>query len=244
MPIPAIVFDLAILVILLLFVLRGAHRGLLLTLCSLVAVLVAFIGAGFVADLFAPKVAEHLEPRVAAAIEAQLEESLRHTEYVTPQGGVAQTPEEIPLAGLLEALKEMGLYESAVDAVGDAVQSGLSATAANVAAAVASSIAGTAAYLIVFLVSFVVILILWTILSHALDLVTRLPGLSTLNKTGGALLGLLKGCAILFLCAWVIRYLGNLFPEETVQQTKLLKFFLNTNPLALILQAKAALSAL
>ena len=68
----------------------------------------------------------------------------------------------------------------------------------------------------------------------------HLPGLHFLNKTGGALLGLVKGCAILFLCAWVLRYLGKVIPEETVEQTRLLKFFMTTNPVALVLGGLAA----
>ena len=58
--------------------------------------------------------------------------------------------------------------------------------------------------------------------------------------TGGAILGLVKGCAILFLCAWVLRCLGKVIPEETVEQTHLLKFFMTTNPVALVLGGLAA----
>ena len=112
--------------------------------------------------------------------------------------------------------------------------------AANAAAAVAASIAGTVAYMILFVVFFALILIAWTLISRGLDLVARLPGLHFLNKTGGAILGLVKGCAILFLCAWVLRYLGKVIPEETVEQTHLLKFFMTTNPVALVLGGLAA----
>ena len=92
--------------------------------------------------------------------------------------------------------------------------------------------------MILFVAGFVIVLVAWTVFSHALDLVARLPGLHFLNKTGGALLGLVKGCAILFLCAWVIHYLGHIIPEETVEQTHPSKFFLTTNPVALILGAR------
>lgn len=247
MPTTAVIFDLAILFILLLFALFGAHRGLLLSLFSLVAVVVAFIGASFVADLFAPKVADYLEPKFAYAIEAQLEEQM-HAALPSPDR--AQSPatdgqgQEPPLQDILNILKDMGLYQSAVDAINDAVESGMTDVAAGTAAAVAASIAGTVAYMILFVIAFVVVLVLWTILAHALDLVAHLPGLSALNKTGGALLGLLKGCAILFLCAWVLRYLGNIIPESFVQETKLLHFFMTTNPIALLFGAKSAIPTL
>ena len=47
-------------------------------------------------------------------------------------------------------------------------------------------------------------------------------------------MGLVKGVLILFLVAWLIQYSGKLIPEETVQQTHLLKFFMTTNPMTLL----------
>ena len=222
----ALIIDIVLLVVLLIFTVHGASRGLLLSLCGLVAVLVAFIGAGFAAEALAPKVADFLEPRFAAAIEERLDQEIADSTLLPDPGDEVQT-DDIPLTEILNILKDMGFYQSAVDAVNDAV-------------AVAASIAGTVAYMILFVVFFVLILIGWTLLSHGLDLVARLPGLHFLNKTGGAILGLVKGCAILFLCAWVLRYLGKVVPEETVEQTHLLKFFMTTNPVALVLGGLAA----
>ena len=235
----ALIIDIVLLVVLLIFTVHGASRGLLLSLCGLVAVLVAFIGAGFAAAALAPKVADFLEPRFAAAIEERLDQEIADSTLLPDPGDEVQT-DDIPLTEILNILKDMGFYQSAVDAVNDAVAQGMTEVAANAAAAVAASIAGTVAYMILFVVFFVLILIGWTLLSHGLDLVARLPGLHFLNKTGGAILGLVKGCAILFLCAWVLRYLGKVVPEETVEQTHLLKFFMTTNPVALVLGGLAA----
>ena len=238
MQISPLLLDLILLIVLLAFVLHGAARGLLLSLCGLVAVLVAFVGAGFAAEALAPRVADYLEPRFAAAIEERLDQELASAAPLA--GSEEALSEELLLTQILDILKDMGFYQSAVDAVNDAVAQGMTEVAANDAAAVAASIAGTVAYMILFVVFFVLILIGWTLLSHGLDLVARLPGLHFLNKTGGAILGLVKGCAILFLCAWVLRYLGKVIPEETVEQTHLLKFFMTTNPVALVLGGLAA----
>ena len=69
-------FDLILVVILAAFCLRGAQRGLVLSLCGLVAVFVALIGAQVASDVLAPKVADVLEPGFSAAIEEQLSTSL------------------------------------------------------------------------------------------------------------------------------------------------------------------------
>lgn len=243
----AILFDFAILVLLAILMIRGAYRGLVLTLCGLVAVILAFVGASFLADAGAPAVAKYLEPKLAAAIETRLEAQIEDTQWTTGTGelippavdGVPSAAPggvpEFPLQDVLDVLKDMGLYEDLVATIEKAVDQGMTEVAASAAAAVAAAVASSVAYMIIFLASFVIILLLWTALSHALDLVSRLPGLNTLNRTGGALLGLVKGCILLFLCAWVLRYSGNLIPEETVAQTHLLQFFMHTNPMSLLL---------
>lgn len=239
-----LIFDIVILVLLAVFALRGAHRGLVLSLCSLLAVAVAFVGANFAADAGAPRVAKYLEPKFQQAIELRLDEELQAQaaeRAETPESPEnAETAEDtgadpLPLQDVLDVLKGMGLYKELIATIEKAVQNGMTEVAASAAASVAATVSQSVAYLAIFLAVFIVILILWTILSHALDLVTRLPGLNTLNRTGGALFGLLKCCIFLFLCAWALRYSGNLIAEETVEKTYLLKFFLTTNPITLLL---------
>mgnify|MGYP001854949337 FL=1 len=50
----ALLFDIILLIVLAAFTIHGASRGLLLSLCGLVAVLVAFIGAGLLAGALSP----------------------------------------------------------------------------------------------------------------------------------------------------------------------------------------------
>ena len=228
-----LVFDSAIVVILIVSAWRGASRGFVLSLCGPLAVVVAFVGASFLASLLAPKVGAALEPRFAQAIEERLEEQFQQS---VPEGDTAGLTEgeNYPMQDVLSVLRDMGLYEDLVNTIDQAVQDGMTAAAANAAAAVAAAIAQSVAYTVIFTAAFVLILIAWTIFSHAVDLVAKLPGLNFLNKTGGAVMGLVKGVIILFLAAWLIQYSGKLIPEETVHQTHLLRFFMTTNPLALL----------
>ena len=191
-----LIADGLVLAVLLIFACIGARRGLILSLCGLLAFVVAFLGASFAARTLSPVVADALEPKFAAAIEEQLNESIRQQ--------------------------------------AEAVESGMTAVAASAAAAVAAAIAQSAAYLILFLLGFFLILLAWRLLSRALDLVARLPGLHFLNKTGGALFGLVQGCIILFVAAWLLQFFGQMLPRELVEQTVLLKFFMTTNPFSLL----------
>ncbi|WP_291257511.1 CvpA family protein [Flavonifractor sp.] len=227
-----LIADGLVLAVLLIFACIGARRGLILSLCGLLAFVVAFLGASFAARTLSPVVADALEPKFAAAIEEQLNESIR--QQAEAGEAAVLSPDDVPLEGVLDALREMGFYETLINTVDRAVESGMTAVAASAAAAVAAAIAQSAAYLILFLLGFFLILLAWRLLSRALDLVARLPGLHFLNKTGGALFGLVQGCIILFVAAWLLQFFGQMLPRELVEQTVLLKFFMTTNPFSLL----------
>lgn len=227
-----LIADGLVLAVLLIFACIGARRGLILSLCGLLAFVVAFLGASFAARTLSPVVADALEPKFAAAIEEQLNESIR--QQAEAGEAAVLSPDDVPLEGVLDALREMGFYETLINTVDRAVESGMTAVAASAAAAVAAAIAQSAAYLILFLLGFFLILLAWRLLSRALDLVARLPWLHFLNKTGGALFGLVQGCIILFVAAWLLQFFGQMLPRELVEQTVLLKFFMTTNPFSLL----------
>lgn len=231
----AIVFEVIVAAVLVVFVVMGAKRGLVLALCGLLGAVIAFTGASLLARTLSPMVAGALEPRFAAAIEEQLNEQIAQSvEEGAGQLTQQTTPDTLPLQDVLNALRDMGFYESLVDRVNQAVEDGMTEVAASAAAKVAAAIAQSAAYLILFLLGFIVIMVLWKVVGGALNLVAHLPVLHFLNKSMGALFGLLQGCIILFVAAWAIQFMGGLIPPETVEQTVLLKFFMTTNPVALI----------
>lgn len=234
----AIIFDAAIIIILALAAWRGARIGLVRALCGLLAVAISFVGAGFVARTLSPMVADSLEPKFAAAIEERLNEEIQRATVesaIDPKTGAVNPalPDDLPMLDILNLLHSMGLYEDFIGVVNSAVENGLTGVAASAAAAVAARIAQSVAYSIIFLVSFTVINLLWGLISHALNLVTRLPGLHFLNKSAGAVVGLLEGIVLLFVLAALSRLLGGLIPAEAIQQSHLLKFFMDAVPTAL-----------
>lgn len=226
-----LILDLAVLLVLLLFAALGARRGLILSLCGLAALLVAVLGASFTARTLSPMVADALEPRFASAIEAQLNESLQEQ---AQEGAAALTPEDVPLDGVLNALRDMGFYETLIDRVDQAVEAGMTHAAASAAASVAAAVAQSVAYAVLFLAAFLIILILWKLLSRALDLVARLPGLHFLNKTGGALFGLVQACVLLWIALWALQFWGGVLPADAAQRTHLLAFFMEYDPISLL----------
>ncbi|WP_251449160.1 CvpA family protein [Vermiculatibacterium agrestimuris] len=221
-----IILDILVIAILVLFIVLGAHRGFILTLCSLVAVIVALVGANLLADALAPKMAQALEPRLEQSIQQALEEKAQEVSAV----------DGLEVADAMAALREKGgLYEWAADSLEEALKSAPVGDAiAHQAAAAATAVAEQLARGVLFSVAFLVILVAWFFLSHALDLVAKLPGLSTLNQTLGGILGLVKGLLILWLLSWILGPLTGVIAAETVAQTHLLLFLTQHGPLELL----------
>lgn len=222
-----LIFDLIILALLIFFAIRGARRGLVLTLLSLVSVLVAFVGALLISNFCAKPVAQWLQPSIEPHVQSAVESAL--PDYL--EGEVLSTDKLLAL--LDENNLPLGLNEVLADFLREHTLSpDLDALTDNIVSVLAEKVSLAIVYVALFLISFVLILILWKLLSHALDLVARLPGLNTLNKLGGFLLGALRCAILLFVAGWLLRMLGNnLISAEVIESSYLLRFFMTFNPL-------------
>ncbi|MGN0968110.1 MAG: CvpA family protein, partial [Oscillospiraceae bacterium] len=200
---------------------------LILTLCSLVALLVAFVGASLVSNFWSPSVAGWLQPLLQPTTTAAVESAL-------PEG---TADAELPLENLIILLDEADLPFGLDEFLGDLREEGVPVLSAgslveSVSSSLAAKLANAIAHIGLFLLSFVLILILWHLLARALNLAARLPGLHMLNKAGGLVVGAFRGAILLFICAWLVRWLwSDLIPPEAVEQSKLLHFFMTVNPL-------------
>lgn len=235
-----IILDVLLVAVLLFFTLRGAKKGFVLTLCSLVAVLVAIIGANILADMLTPKVAEAIQPKLETVIEESLTEALRNTEFTAPGGDVATSAEEVPLAGVLEVLRENELYKQFLSGIEDALNEGAAATAASAASRVAAAVAAQLARGLIFIIGFLVVLLAWTLLSHALDLVAKLPVLNSLNSGLGGVIGLVKGVVIVYIAVWALYSLTGYVTQEMMEQTYLFRFLALHSPMELLMMKDLA----
>lgn len=193
-----LILDFILLAVALLFACLGARRGLILSLCSLVAVVVGLVGGSLIADYLTPPLTEQIAPMVEGILQEQL-----------TSGALALTGGD----GFLNRIAAE-LYASR-----DWLLSATTFTHEL-------SLAFTRAVLrpLLFLIAFVVVLILWYFLSHALDLVAHLPLLSTLNTAGGFLFGAVKGGLLLMVAALLIRYFKpDLIPAAALETSRVLE---------------------
>lgn len=225
-----IVIDLILLAILLFFMAMGAKRGFVLTFCSLVAVIVALVGANFLANTLTPAVSKAIEPTIETTIQTALESQV-------------QSLQDTATGETLTAIRDKGgLYALVADAMADALeQVDLSPTVAQVATQAATAVATQLAHGLLFLVAFFLVLLGWTLLSHALDLVAKLPGLSSLNGLLGGVVGLVKGLIIAYIAVWVLYALTGTVSQETARQTHLFLVLAQHGPLDLLVAGQALL---
>ena len=216
------VFDVILLVIVILCVIVGMRRGFVLTLCGLLSIVIALVGAKVAADQLSPAVTQVIMPRVETAIEARLNESIDGTIQDTTdweEDGV-----DANLGGILGILQQSEGYNNVISDIQNSIQSGVDSAVKNAAEAMAVEVAQPVAWGMVYVIAFVVILLLWNLISKALDLVAKLPVLHFFNRMLGGALGLIKGILIVGCICYLILSLG-LLPQVMAQQSVFLRIF-------------------
>lgn len=209
-----ILVDLIFVAVVVFFIWRGAKRGFVLTLCSLLAVVVAFAGATILSNAAAPMVADLLQPHLEQVIETTLEEKASEMEL----------EDYFSVNDAVSALEDMGgVFEWAADAVGDALKVDLSHSIAAQAATAASAVAAYLARRLLFAIAFVLLLIVWGFVSRTLDLVTKLPVINSLNHSLGGVVGAVKGLVLALAALWILRDLTGALSRETVESTQIVR---------------------
>ena len=240
---PPIFYDAIILLVLLLFLWHGHHRGFILTLCGFLSLFVALIGASFLSNALAEPVSQLVQPVIEQHLQALFDHAHPSMsepysfpeEELLPDFLVEEVPSQQPtptlpvtLEELLSVLRENKFYTAFSDAIQRALENGQFISGANVIHSVAKYIAFELTSLILFAIFFLLISVVWFLLSHALNLAFRLPVLSTLNQWSGAVLGLLQGAFLVFIACKLLE--NRFFTQELVQSTILLQYFCNFDP--------------
>lgn len=201
-----LILDLILLAVVLLFAWLGARRGLVLSFCSLIAVVVGLIGGSLIADYLTPPLTKQIAPMVRGFLEEQL-----------TSGALALTGGDGFLGRITGELYASRDWLLSATSFTDELSRVLTRAVLRP---------------ILFLLAFVVVLILWYFLSHALDLVAKLPLLSALNAVGGFLFGAVKGGLLLMVAALLIRYFKpDLIPTAALETSRVLDLLQKAPPL-------------
>lgn len=198
----AFIFDIGIVLLLGFFAWRGAVKGLILSLCGLAAVFVAFFAAQIISDAFCAPVANIIRPVIVHSFQG-----------VAPKPAPAAAEEEQPVYtvdDLLESVQEKGLFEG----FSAFLEKGVDNNAVkeekwtSPVDALASYLSKGVAKALLFGIVFIGIQIAWFLVSHALDLAFKLPILSEVNLVCGLVLGLIKGILLIIVLVWLGQLTG------------------------------------
>lgn len=229
-----LILDLLVLAVIVLFAVMGWRKGLVLTLCGLLVVFVAYFGATYVSDTFSDELAELIQPAIQNQLDLVVEQAMPSGDEpsyapLLPAPDAGDQEQDTAAASLEQVMAALrrsplltGMYESVTQAITDGAVKVITTASAAIADYLAHQISRAG----LFFLTFFLIVVVWALLSRALDLVCRLPVLRSFNEIGGLLLGLVKGICILLAAVGLVTVLG-LIPEEVASQTFLYRHFMN-----------------
>jgi hypothetical protein len=137
---------------------------------------------------------------------------------------LAMTAEQI-----ISVMGEYDLLKGLAAGVAQAVEQGALDMTLDAVHAVAVFLAEQLTRLVMFPLFFLLIMLIWTVLSHLLDLAFHLPGLNFLNRTAGLLLGFARGVLLAYGLCWLLK--DNYLPQSVIDGGLLLPWFCGSNPL-------------
>lgn len=216
----AIFVDIFMAAFLLLALVLGIRQGFLQSLARVAIVVVALLGAAWLAEHLADPAAKWLEPMLTEKLQQKLSGQ-----------AVAVDDPSLAAAGLLEAFGFSGdVLDELVQSVTDKAQE----MGQTLLSAVVSTVLRSVAYAVVYLVSFLLLLLLLRLLLAPLHLFTKLPVVHGVNAILGGALGLVKGALLLFFAVWLLRRFQLWITPELIGQTYILRFFAEHSPMELI----------
>ena len=216
----AIFVDLFMAAILLLALVLGIRQGFLQSLARVAIVIVALLGAAWLAQHLADPAAKWLEPVLTEKLQQQM----------SGQPAAADDP-SLAAAGILETF---GFSGDTLDEMVRSVTEKAQEMGQTLLSAVVSTVLRSVAYAVVYLVSFLLLLLLLRLLLAPLHLFTKLPGVHGINAILGGALGMVKGALLLFFAVWLLRRFQILVTPELIGQTYILRFFAEHSPMELI----------
>lgn len=231
---------------------RGYKSGIIRGVCGTLALIAAIFGANLVASTYSSEVSAMLRPFVGGIVDTTLSSLMSGDDEIGDAAERAEvsdwenwdnvagllSPEGTDSSDLREAcyvtLRNIGLPEAPAKLIAEKIAGGEYDSGSSLSDIISDKLCSALAYIAVFGIVFLLISIAFTVIGNVLNLVFKLPGLEFLDSIVGLVFGLAKGAVIIYAIAAVVRYVGLVAPS-IIDKTTLLKYLINTNPLANIL---------
>ncbi|MDR0937318.1 MAG: CvpA family protein [Oscillospiraceae bacterium] len=219
-----LLLDLVLLAILGWCVWRGYDRGLILAVTGILALIIAFWGANYVANNYSAQFEPALRPFVSGLVDKSVDAAAKDYEAY-PKGPEVQTISE-------NALHQIGILSGAASKLAKEFNRRFMSANYELREGMVDRLSALFAYVVTLTISFLLIIIAVTVISRLLNLAFNLPGLHLINKVGGASFGFLKGLIFCLAIGWALRFFGAAIPEAVLNKTILTRFLMDHNLLA------------
>lgn len=223
---PAVlIIDAVAVAVLLFFALRGSKRGFVRTLTGILALLLAFWGAGFLAQETSPYLSsKYVEPWIYESIMPQMAQSS------APPSSEAEMTDSLG-----SALSEIGFTDSLLSSFFSDFAINLSDSVEQIVNNASRTIGYKLTYALLFLFYFLLLYLVFRILGKVIQLLAKIPGINFFNRTFGLLLGLFFGYLTVSAVSYILSITGIILTPQLIANTYVLRFIMNFNPLSLMI---------
>ena len=220
--------DLAIIAIIAFCAWRGYRNGLIRGVFGVVALVASLFIANIAAMAYSDEFTEMLMPFVGGIIDTALVEiDEEGVEY--DLSGFEEESEDFITA--YTALRRIGLPASSAARIASLATEEEVAAGVFLSDLISDRLSTVLAFVAVFGIAFILLAIIFAVIGNLVGFVFSLPGLRLVDIIAGVLFGLAKGLLIAFTLTVIVRYAGLLAPE-ILEETSVLKYMVNNNPIA------------
>ena len=206
-------------------ILDGYRRGFIKTVFSMLAMLIALV----VASAGSPTLCHVLEKNdgVYNFINQKVSDTLEISSRVSENSEQTAVIESLPLP---ESVKQ-ALEDNNNDVIKELLQVSKNDFAGYITGYITCLILNAISYIILFVLTLIVV----QIVANILDIISRLPVLHSINKTGGLIVGFLKGIIAVWIFFVILTIFGgtefgkNMF--EMINDSKILSYIYSHNML-------------
>jgi len=210
---------------------RGYKSGLIRGVFGVVSLIAALLVANITAQAYSGEAKGILMPFVSGVMESTItdmrDEGIEYHALAHDHG-----LDDVDFGTAYTALRQIGLPESAAVKVAeqtiDLDEDEMEKFFPDI---IADRLSSALSYVAVFGIAFLLIAIVFAVIGNLVGVVFALPGLKLVDMIAGSALGLFKGIIIVYTVAVIIRYFGILI-LSTLEETTILKYIVNNNPIA------------
>ncbi|MDR3207481.1 MAG: CvpA family protein [Oscillospiraceae bacterium] len=221
-----LILDLLVLAVLAFCVWQGWRKGLILTAAGMLVIILAIWGANTLSEKYADTLSEKVYPLLSWVTDDATEEAAHDNAY-----NAAPDDENVILVIAAQAFARLGIVDAEIEELADRVVAQMKETGASLRQSIAMTFLNMVCRVLLFIFIFAVLALLMTLGTHFVSMLFKLPGLRLADTVGGLALGFARGLFILFAIGWLLRFIGILIPSDLVQDTVLLRLFVQHNPL-------------